>query len=101
MPAEKTNIIDEWYKVEYSYGDSGSNAIIYKAVKEINSIKGAKDFAALIIYLAETEYLEYDDKQRRMSNKLVGIDKDVRSLDHIYKYIKIELPITGKRLWKN
>jgi len=93
---KKLNIVDEWYKIEYSYCDSGSNAIIYKGVKDINTIKGAKDFAALIIYLAETDYLDYNDKQRKLSNKLLGKGKSVKSLDHFYKYIKIELPIKGK-----
>ena len=87
------NIVDEWYKVEYAYTDEGSNAITYYGVKEINTRKGAEQFAALIIHLADAHYLQYTDKQRRLSNKLVGKGKTIKELTHFYRYVKIEIRI--------
>ena len=86
-------IIDEWYKVEYSFTDDGSNAIIYTGTKEINTRKGAEQFAALIVHLADTHYLQYTDEQRRWSDKIIGKGKNIKGLKHFYKYLKIEIEI--------
>jgi len=88
-------VIDEWYKVEYTFTDEGSNAIIYNGSREINTRKGAEQFAALIIHLADTHYLQYTDKQRRLSIKLLGKGKTIKELKHFYKYVKIEIEIKG------
>jgi len=89
---EKPNIVDEWYKVEYTWYEDGSPKNLYKASKNINTRKGAEEFAALVIYLSETA-MTYTNKQRSFSNKLVGKNKSVKELTHFYKYVKIEIPI--------
>lgn len=90
-------IVDEWFKVEYTYTDEGSKAITYYGSREINTRKGAEQFAALIVHLSDTHYLQYTDKQRRLSNKLVGKGKTIKELTHFYKYVKIEIEIKGKK----
>ena len=92
MHAEKSNIVGEWYKVEYTWYEDGSPKNLYKASKNINTRKGAEDFAALIVFLSET-VMPYTNKQRSFSNKLVGNNRSVKELTHFYKYVKIEIPI--------
>ena len=92
-----TKIIDEWYKVEYSFCESGSTSLVYVGSKEINSRKGAEQFASLIVHLAETDEVYYTNKQKKWSDKIVGKGKTIIGIKHFYKYIKLEIKIKERK----
>ena len=91
----KPNIVDEWYRIEYSYYETGAPSITYKKHKDVSNRKGAEDFAALILYLSEANW-KNNEKQRKLTIKLLGRDKAVKKLIGFYKLVKIEIPIKGK-----
>lgn len=95
MDEKKSNIVDEWYRVEYSYYEVGAPSITYKAHKTISTRKGAEEFVALILYLSETSW-KNTEKQRKLTIKLLGTGKAVKKLTNFYKIVKIEIPIKGK-----
>jgi len=92
---EKSNIVDEWYRVEYSYYETDVPSVTYKNHKSINTRKGAEEFIALILYLSEHNW-KNSKKQQRLTDKLLGPGRAVKKLTNFYKYIKLEIPIKGK-----
>ena len=89
----KPNIVKEWYRVEYAYYHIDSPSITYSAGKDISNRKGAEEFIALLLFLAKNKHVDYNDKQKRLSNKLLGPAKAVRGLLHFYRLVKIEIEI--------
>lgn len=91
----KSKIVDEWYRVEYSYYETTSPSIVFKKQKDISTRKGAEEFIALVLYLSEINW-ENSDKQRKLTAKLLGEGKGVKKLLHFYRLVKIEIPIKGE-----
>lgn len=95
MNESKLNMVDEWYRVEYSYYETRSPSIVHTKHKDISNRKGAEEFIALILYLSESNW-KNSKKQRKLTQKLLGPDKAVKKLTNFYKYLKIKIPIKGQ-----